>query len=266
MSALRVGVIPFLNAKPIVFGLEMGTGKERFALEYHNPHRCAELLFEGRLDLAMIPSIEFAHCPELRIVPGISIAARREVLSVLLLAEAGLDGIGKIAVDSRSRTSVALLRILCAELYHINPELAPMEADAAAMLEQYGAALLIGDEALCCREKTKLRRDLATDWRALTGQPFVFAFFAGREGALQREDVALLHLSLHEGKRNIPKIAANYQAPGIGNGADLYEKYMADYLSYELDETELNGLKLFYIKAWEHRLIKELPHLRFYDA
>ena len=265
MDKLKIGAIPFLNAKPITYGIERGLGEGRFEVEFHPPAVGARLLGEGKLDLAIIPTIEYARSEGLRIVPGISIASRGEVLSVLLLSDKPLEQIESIAVDDRSRTSVALLRILCAELYEIEPELVESEPDPDSMLERCDAALLIGDTALYCQRETKLRRDLGRDWRELTGQPFVFAFWAGREGAIGVGETELLMRSLQQGLMSIQKIASNYECP-LGDCSELNERYLSEKIRYSLGDAELTGLKLFYIKAWEHGLIDGVPRLRFYEG
>jgi chorismate dehydratase len=263
MDKLAVGVIPFLNAKPIVYGLEMGLGEGRMELNYHTPDQCARLLAEGKLDLALVPAVEYAELEGLRILPGISIASMGEVASVLLLSKVPLEKVDSVSLDRRSRTSAALLQVLCAELYRISPKIAPAEPNPAAMLKAADAALVIGDEALYFREKVQVRRDLGEDWHKLTGQPFVFALWVGNE-KVEPEDIRLLHRSLREGINNIHKIAANYTAPGAS--ADLNERYLTENILYRLGDDELNGLKLFLIKAWENRLIEGVPRLHFYEG
>lgn len=266
MKKLNVGAIPFLNTKPIVFGLESGLGADRLSLQFHSPAHCARLLEAEKIDLGLIPSIEYARADDLWIVPGIAVASRGAAASVLLYSGKSVENVKTIAVDSRSRTSVALLQILCAEHYGIEPELEAMEPDLGPMLKHCDAALMIGDHALYCREKTAVRRDLGADWRELTGQPFVFAFWAGKSGALSTEETGLLQLSLKQGLENITKISSNYPAPGINNAAELHEHYLSENIQYRLGEEELTGLKLFYIKAWEHNLIDGVPRLRFYEG
>jgi chorismate dehydratase len=271
MSKLRVGAIPFLNAKPMTYGLERGLVAERFELQFNPPARNAELLSadEPSLDLALIPSIEYARRDDLWIVPGVAIASRGEVLSVLLYASQPLDKVRSIAVDARSRTSVALLRILCAEHYNIEPELMPKDPELTAMLKYCDAALLIGDEALYSSVDTAERRDLGADWRELTGQPFVYAFWAGREGAVDSDGVDAILRSLRDGLMNISKIAENHLPPAafaVEDPAALNERYLSEHIQYSFGEAELTGLKLFYIKAWEHGLLEGVPHLRFYEG
>jgi chorismate dehydratase len=271
MSKLRVGAIPFLNAKPITYGLERGLAADRFELQFHPPARGAELLMakEPSLDLALIPAIEYARRDDLWIVPGVAIASRGEALSVLLYASQPLEKVRTIAVDDRSRSSVALLSILCAEHYNIEPELKPMPPDPSAMLKQCDAALLIGDEALYSRVSGARCHDLGVDWRELTGQPFVYAFWAGRAGALDSDGVDIMLRSLRDGLMNISKIAENHPPPpgfAVADAVSLNERYLGEHIRYSFGEAELTGLKLFYIKAWEHNLIEGVPRLRFYEG
>ncbi|HUX06966.1 MAG TPA: menaquinone biosynthesis protein [Acidobacteriota bacterium] len=271
MDILKLGTIPFLNAKPITYGLERGLAAGRFALEPHTPSRNAELLAadEPSLDLAIIPSIEYARHADLWIVPGIAIASRGDVLSVQLYTGKPVDKVKTIAVDARSRTSVALLQILCAEYYGIKPELKPMEPEPGKMLKTCDAALMIGDDALYSRVKSEEKYDLGAAWCDLTGQPFVYAFWAGHAGILDSDDVNVLLRSLQEGLLNINKIASNHPAlkgSGIDDPAELNERYLSEHMRYSFGEAELTGLKLFYIKAWEQGLIDGVPRLRFYEG
>ena len=269
MSMIRLGAIPYLNAKPIFYGLEAGLGAERFEIGYHSPAECARKLADGELDLALIPSDGEGGGGGggggLRIVPDIAIASGGPVASVLLLARLPLEEVKRVAVDAGSRSSAALLQILCAESYGIAPETESAEPEPAAMLEHCGAALVIGDPALYCAEKVEVRRDLGADWSELTGHPFVYAFLAGREGAVGAEDVAALRESLRQGMLSVRKIAANHPTP-LQDGTELNENYLLENIRYGFGEGELTGLKLFYIKAWEHGLLDGVPRIRFYEG
>ncbi len=269
MSMIRLGAIPYLNAKPIFYGLEAGLGAERFEIGYHSPAECARKLADGELDLALIPSIEYARTEGggegLWIVPDIAIASEGPVASVLLLAKVPLEELKVVAVDVSSRSSATLLQILCAESYGIAPETEKAEPEPAMMLERYGAAMVIGDPALYCAEKVVVRRDLGADWSELTGHPFVYAFLAGRESAIGAEDVAVLRDSLRQGLLSIHKIAANHPTP-LQDGTELNENYLRENMRYSFSDKELTGLKLFYIKAWEHGLIDGVPRIRFYEG
>src|SRR5205823_4894301 len=155
---------------------------DRFSIRFDVPSRCAALLHEGSIDVGMIPSIEFLRGPGYRIVPGIGIMSEGLVASVALFSTRPVDRIRSVAADTSSRTSNALLRILCVERFGIDPALEPAPPDPAAMLQQCDAALLIGDPALFLDYEAAglLKVDLGGEWTSMTQLPFVWAFWSGR--------------------------------------------------------------------------------------
>jgi chorismate dehydratase len=266
MKKAKIGAIPFLNAKPIFYGLELNGGDDIIEVSHHLPADNVQLLNIRQLEAAVVPSIEYARAESLYIVPGICIASDGPVGSVKLLSNVELSAVSTITVDSRSRTSVALLRILCIEKYDIEPEFREEDTSDGTIPSGVDAAMMIGDEALYATGTYKEIRDLGEDWTNLTSFPFVYAFIAGRQAALQKEHVLLLQNSLQQGLVNVSKIAENHPSPSIADAALLNEKYLTDNIRFRLDERELDGLKLFYIKAWEHGIIESIPHIRFYSS
>jgi chorismate dehydratase len=263
---MRIGATLFLNTKPMVYGLQKNLDIERMELTFDTPADNSRLLRQNELDLALIPSIQYARIDDLFIVPGMSIAASGPVASVNLYCKKPVSEVEIVAVDERSRTSVALLEILCDELYGVDPDMEPMEPDPEVMIARCDAALLIGDAALYCDISVHEKRDLGSDWFKLTSYPFVFAFWAGREGAADPGEVAMLQESLELGLMNIRKIAENYPAPGVANASELNERYLKENINYGLGNREIDGLKLFYIKAWEKGIIEGIPRIQFYEG
>src|SRR5262245_12161151 len=109
----RLGAVEYLNARPLVYGL---TDSARFSLRFDLPARCADLLHAGVIDLGLIPSIEYARGPAgpdaYRIVPGLAIASDGPVSSVAIYTTKPIGDVRSIALDTSSRTSVALTRVL----------------------------------------------------------------------------------------------------------------------------------------------------------
>lgn len=256
-GALRVGAVSYLNSEPLVYGLE---GDARLLLERDVPARVAERLHSGAVDLGLIPSIEYSAAPY-AIVPGIAIACRGEVRSVCLFHRGRLGRPRRVALDTSSRTSVALTKVLLRERLGRDPEYVPMAPDVPAMLAVADAALVIGDQALACDAP---RLDLGAAWLEHTGLPFVFAFWAGRPGALGRGDVRRLHRARREGLLHVRDIAAAYGAPGAEQAARQRE-YLERHIVYDLGADELAGLREFQRRAHALGLIPALPELRFYD-
>ena len=146
MKVVRLGAVNYLNARPLVYGLELRS--DLFSLRFDVPSKCAALLHEGSIDVGMIPSIEYLRGDAYRIAPGIGIVSEGPVASVALFTTTPVGRIRTIAADTSSRTSHVLLRILCLERFGIDPEFQPMAPEPELMLRRCDAALLIGDPAL----------------------------------------------------------------------------------------------------------------------
>ena len=258
MVALRLGVVPYLNVEPIVRGLERDP---RFVLERDVPSRVAERLHAGEIDLGMIPSIEYAF-GDYAIVPGIAIGSRGPVRSVTLFHGGQLEDVRRVAVDSSSRSSVVLLKILLRERLGRHPEYVAMAPGVRPMLAAADAALVIGDPALFFEGDVE-RFDLGAAWLRLTGLPFVFAFWAGPRGAVSADDVKRLQAALAAGLSAIPAIASSYNGYGAGHASES-EAYLRSNIVFRLGEDELSGLREFYRRAEALGLIPKAPELRFH--
>src|SRR5438105_12452222 len=185
MSRLRVSAISFLNTAPLMRDFDFGELRRDYRVDYTLPSTCAELLKSGMADIGIIPVAAYASIPDLIVIPDIAIASRGAVRSILLIGKVPVEKMKRVAVDSSSRTSVALLRVLCEKVYGVKPEFVPKEPKLKEMLKDCDAALLIGDSALLAATEGYQVRDLAADWKELTGKSFVFAFWAVRKAALE---------------------------------------------------------------------------------
>ncbi len=261
-SPLRLGAVSYLNTKPLVHGLEERT--DLFSLRFDVPSQCAALLHEGRIDVGLIPAIEYLR-GDYRIVPGVAIGSNGPIASVAVFSRVPVDQVATLALDTSSRTSVALTRILCARRWNIAPQLTPSEPDLGAMLARADAALIIGDPALSIDPAARgvIKTDLGSEWKALTGLPFVYAMWSGRDGAVAPEHVAELHAARDRGVAGVGAIA---QAEGRGDRARAERAlvYLRDNLNYGLGEAEIAGLRRFHELAVEQGLAPGLKPLRFY--
>ena len=151
--AVRLGAVSYLNAEPAVHGLEADPG---FRLERDVPSRVARRLHAAEVDLGIIPSIEYCF-GHYAIVPGCAIASRGPVRSVCLFHHGPLEKIRRVALDTSSRTSVALAKVLLRERLGRSPQYVPMAPSLVDMLAVADAALLIGDPALDAEGIDELR-------------------------------------------------------------------------------------------------------------
>jgi len=262
---IRVGIVDYLNSKPLAWGFLTGEVGAPFEPCPDSPARVADRLRAGELEVGLIPSIELQRIPDLEIVPGLCVASQREVRSVLLLSTAPIARIRSVALDTSSRTSVALVRILFEERWGIQPELHPMPPDPDAMLRDHDAALVIGDPALHVDRGPYLIFDLAREWHDLTGLPFVFAVWAARPGVgaeMGAEFGAAFERSLEAGLRDLDRIVAEASAE-LGIGARELETYLRWNLSFRLGGPELAALEEYYRRARRHGLLEKLLPLQF---
>jgi chorismate dehydratase len=262
MKIARLGAVDYLNARPLVYGLELRS--TMFSLRFDVPSKCAALLHEGSIDVGMIPSIEYLRGPAYRIVPGTGIVSDGAVASVALFTRKPVEKIESIAADTSSRTSNALLRILCSERFGIDPVFEPMAPDPVAMLRQCDAALLIGDPALFLDHEALGvdKVDLGEQWTSMTGLPFVWAFWAGRPGALTSAAVEALLAAREAGVLASDQIADSYCGPAR---AARCRSYLRDNIQYIVSEREEEGLRKYYELAESHGLVDALAPPVFYE-
>jgi chorismate dehydratase len=261
VGLVRLGVVRYLNAAPLVYGLDDAPG---FELRRDVPSRVAADLHAGRSDLGIIPSIEYA-AGEYAIVPGAAITSRGPVRSVCLFLAGPLERIRRVALDTSSRTSAGLVRVLLSERLGREPEYVPMPPSVEGMLREADAALVIGDPALDYDGPAE-RLDLGAEWTRLTGLPFVWAFWAGRVGALQAAGLERLQRALREGLADLAGVVAAYNPTGDARRAAFYEAYLRESIVYALGDHELRGLVEFYRRASALGLIARVPELRFHGA
>jgi len=256
---LRLGAVSYLNAEPTVHGLVRESG---FRVEREVPSRVAERLHAGEVDLGLVPSIEYAF-GRYAIVPGVAIGSSGPVRSVCLFHRGPLERVRRVALDTSSRASVGLVRVLLHARLGRDPEYVRMPPGLDAMLDHADAALLIGDPALDA-ETDALRLDLGEEWTRLTGLPVVYAFWAGPTGVVGPSGVRRLQQALASGLASLGAIAQR-QADGEPERAAKYEAYLRDNIVYRLGEAEQAGLMEFFRRAHALALVPAVPELRFHE-
>ncbi len=263
ISPLRVAAIDFLNPAPLMWDFthppHATSLRERYRVHTTAPARCAAQLLAGEADLGLIPIAALAD--PLVVVSDCAIASLHEVRSILLLVRqqraATLADVRTLAADTASRSSVAYTEVLFRHFLGTDPTLIPTPADPIAMLGQADAALLIGDPALLAREhQARLEAavgpclwiDLATEWRARTGLPWVAAVWAARRDALRTHPLQQitedLQSSRDHGLQNIPALVAEW-TPRIALPPATIHNYLSRNIHYTLDASCLAALHLF---------------------
>lgn len=260
---MRYGLIRFLNARPLWWGLVREPAGD-IEYEFTSPARCSDLVADGSVDVGLIPAIDLVRIPGLMAVPGICIASRAEVRSVLLVSRVPFEEIRSVALDPASRSSVALTRILLGErlgrdrLEAIRFD--PAEHGRRDFLEGHDAEVVIGDPALKVRQTGKgvTAIDLAAEWNRMVGEPFVFALWAGRAdriGENGRDLIDLLMRSRAKGLASLPEIVAEAAAE-LGLPEPELAEYFDSALHYDLGADERRALARFHSLAIEYGLVE----------
>jgi len=239
-SKIRVGIVNYLNTKPLIYGLQMEPVSDMIELIGAYPAKLAQMLADDEIDVGLIPVASIPQLDSYHIVGNYCIGTEGEIASVCLFSEVPMHKIEKVYLDYQSRSSVALLKWLMKESWGIDPEVIEAE-DETYRLEIKGttAGLVIGDRALEQRKISTFIYDLGSEWRSITGLPFVFAAWVSTK-LLPDKFVQIFDKANSIGLEHIDEIVAN-------TAFDLYDlrKYYRLHLSYQLDERKRMGMIKF---------------------
>jgi len=266
-ALMRLSAISYLNTAPLMWDFEYGGAANSFEISYTVPSQCALELQRGTADVGIVPSAAYATVPDLEILPGVAIASKQAVRSILLVSHKPIAQIRSVALDNSSLTSVALTQILSRKFWGTDPEFNSMPPDLERMLASNDGALLIGDPALKVDRAKYQTWDLAEEWIRFTGKPFVFAFWAVRREALRSTPLDLASIfqeSRDHGldARNLDQIARTW-APRLGISENAVRQYLTTNIYYFLDQPSLAGLQVFYAYAAECGALPRAPELLF---
>jgi chorismate dehydratase len=273
MRRLRISAISYLNTAPLMWDFEHAEAGRDFDISYTLPSACARALEAGTADIGIIPAAAYAQVPGLMVLPGVAIASRRPVRSILIVSRVPVDQVRTVALDTSSMTSVALTKILFEKWLGGGRKFSPMEPDIDKMLAIHDAALVIGDPALQIDRSRYVTLDLAEEWIRHTGKPFVFAFWAVRQPALQEDSsreatspdlAAIFQQSRDHGLEpaNLDRITREW-APRLGLTESDVHSYLTENIYYHLDAPCLEGLQLFYRYAAEIGALPPAPEICF---
>jgi chorismate dehydratase len=248
-ATTRAGVVSFLNARPLVAGLDALAG---WSIQLSPPSGLIGLLEADVVDLALCSSVDLLSAPfDVAWLASTPLACRGATQTVRLFSQRDVRDIRTIHCDTDSHTSVALLRILLAEYWNGNAELVPLNDSRPVE-----AQLLIGDKVVqpnLTSDQWPVQEDLGEAWFAHTGLPFVFAVWMGRADrsvCIQRAG-RVIDRQLRLNQHRLDAIIAK-EAPSLGWACPDASKYLTSHIRYDFGEDELTGLLLFLDKCRVH--------------
>jgi chorismate dehydratase len=269
---MRVGRIGYINCYPVYGAIDRGVVPFRAALVTGTPSELNDLLVAGELDVSVVSAVEYArHAKDLVLLPDLAISCDGPVRSVALFSRrtvGQLDG-RTVLLSASSRTAVALLELLCRDVWKITPKFVEARAEAADLdglaALPHDAVLVIGDPALLlgARHAYAWRYDLGEEWKRWTGLPFVFALWAARRAAdsaaVRRAHRALL-ASRAWGLEHLDLLAE-----AAARSCDVPRATCIEYfagLDYALSDRHLAGLTDFFRRLAAEGLVPD-GSLRF---
>lgn len=234
MTLFRIGSVPYLNAKPLIEGLE--------GVVLLPPSDLSRPLLAGKLDVALVSVIEaLRHGWDY--VPGIAVASPGKTDSVRLHHTVDIPLVRRVALDRNSRTSNVLARIILEKRHGLRPRYVTRDPSRRVSFKGVDAVLTIGDASF--RPSRVPFLDLGTEWKAFTGRPFVYAVWAFLPGHPRaREMGAALREARERGLAGIGGIARR-EAKRLGLPAGFCLRYLTEYITYDLGPAERAGLRLF---------------------
>jgi len=278
MPTPRISASSYSNTAPLIWSFLYGTNRGKFELILDNaPARSAELLEQNRIDAALVPVIEYQRIRDVLLVPQVCVGAKERVRSVCLVTKGkDLKDVRTCALAVSSKTSVALTKIIFREFLGFEPIYKTSKPNLAEMLADSDCALLIGDPALLIQNsntkneernpKSEIRKfDLAETWRSFTGFGFVFAMWMAHA---EKEEIAKMidfAAARDEGLAHLDEIISNYETE-INLPREDFKKYLAENISYSIDDSMQKGLELYFKLAHKNGLCENNAALRFLNS
>ena len=242
---IRISAIRYANTYPLNYGLRE-SGIEKYAtIDIDHPAECARKLSTGETDIGLVPVAAIPTIPGLSIISDFCIGTNSPVRTVLLLSNSKLEEIKNVNLDYRSRTSVALAKILAAKLW--NKEFGWKETSSEfnfTNIPDNEGLVIIGDQCFELETKFRYNVDLASEWKTLTGLPFVFACWVSNK-QLPEEFLKRFNAALQFGISNIDSAIKRYGEMSLMSG-EILKSYLVNNIDYSLNQDKLRAMNTFF--------------------
>lgn len=239
MEKIKVGIVNYLNTRPLLYGIDRSELMQEIELVPDYPAAIAGMLLNNTIDVGLVPVAIIPKLEQYHINTGYCIGCNGAVASVCIFSEVPITEIKTLLLDYQSRTSVALARLLIREYWKIDPVLKDTGADYRSQIRGTTAGLVIGDRALEQRKKSPYIYDLGEAWKQYTGLPFVFAAWVSNK-PLPPSFVTRFNAANGVGLQHIDDVVKE-NPYDVFNLHDYYTKY----ISYTLDAAKIKGLDRF---------------------
>jgi len=244
----KLGCVPFLNAKPLI-ALFSDDEDQAIEVTFANPSLLGGMIDSGAVDAAIASSYFAIADPTLNVAAAVSISSRQAVESVRMFSKVPFGEIRSIALDQASMTSNHLALVVLSEAHGVRPRTERREAALEAMLGSADAAVLIGDAGMSANARDLHVMDLGQEWKNMTGLPFVWALWVGRDG-LNQELASTLRRAKDYGLLHVEEIAQRAAKEMRWEYEKCFD-YLTNSIDYDLSDEHLKGFELFGRKCVE---------------
>lgn len=245
MKKIRVGIVNYLNTKPLLYGIERAANLDQAELLPDYPANVARQLLNDEIDLGLVPVAVIPRLKEAHIVSDYCIGCDGPVASVAIFCDRPLEEASKLLLDYQSRTSVNLARILVRDHWKLD---IPVEDGGEDFLEKIKgdtAGVCIGDRALRQRQLSAHVYDLGEAWKQHTQLPFVFAAWVANK-PLDSAFLKAFNEANGVGLNHLDQVLEGLDYPYFN-----LRDYYSQYIQYRLDAPKRQALQLFLEKLKE---------------
>jgi len=244
MNKLKIAAVSYLNARPLIAGLEDCPNIE---LVRDVPSSLMQMLHNGCADVALVPVIDVLRSDrKLFFDNHYCIACRDAAMTVKIFSPKPIDQINALAVDSESHSSVALAKILISKHTGTVPTVRPVKIDDPSRgLDE--PTLLIGDKTVHAGDADYVY-DLGQLWHQETQLSFVFAVWAMVDQKTADEFRDIVYPQIQQNLCRLDQLAERY-GPQHGFTAERARTYLKDIMCYQFDDSATNGMHRFASEA-----------------
>ena len=257
----RIAASSYLNTAPLIWSFLHGSQREAVELFTDTaPARCAAMLANDEVDVALVPVIEYQRIPNVALVPDVCVGSRTAVRSVVLVTRRNnLKKVERVALDSSSRTSATLVKIIFREFLEFEPQWEDAQPDLKSMLTRADAALIIGDPAMTIPRDQLRVFDLASLWHEFTGYGFVFAMWMARANKSEKAHLIDFAAARDEGLAHLDDIAGRQNLLSAKEVRD----YLTRNIAFQMDDDMKKGLQLYFELANKNGLTETIRPPKF---
>lgn len=246
MDKLRISAVSYTNTQPFIYGIKHSPEVlDQIELSLDIPADCAQKLIDGKVDIGLIPVAATLNMPYWEIVSDYCIGAEGPVNSVFIFSNCPIAEVKALQLDPESRSSNNLARVLLKNYWKVSPTLVNSAADYGKLTEPHTAFVQIGDRTFGKTGNYAYVYDLAGEWKAFTGLPFIFAAWIANK-PIPAGFTASFNTALQYGLNHRAEVIANQPPRAAFDVAD----YLMHKLDFSITEDKLKAMHLFldYIK------------------